>query len=248
MLPKLIEMGKHVQNIVHDLRNSEIIQKNKLLQIQKQNAALREQQLILEQMNQLELMRTMKPGSAEHKAAQTNYDSLTGKIEIQQELQKQKELDPKTLKNSQFAQQAQGIMMAIAGISMLIAATAETIKMLKNAAKDAAQDVVDKNKEVQAQIYENTQVIGSVEKLRSSFDTLNSKVVKTSEDLEAMAEIRKQLLDQFTKEEQQSMEYMSNAQLMQAAEERASEKKLENDKKLLEMEENIREAQGKTDF
>ena len=147
-------------------------------------------------------------------------------------------------KQQSTASKAQSAMMIIAGAAAVISLLADSVKRIQNAAAEAAQEVLGKNTELQAEIYENTQVIGNIKKLTSSFKELDDKLIKTSKDWDEIENIRQQLLEQFKAEERQSMENMRVEELAALAEGRATELEAENVKKLTEMEENMKKASG----
>lgn len=129
----------------------------------------------------------------------------------------------------------------------MIALYATIFSMFKSAFKgteEAAEKAMDNINKLQADIYTNVDKKNTFNNLIDQFTTLDEKIVKTSEDLEEMNNIRAQLLENFTDDERMSMQDMSNDQLIRAAEEKTKLLEEENKTKLKEVEALFKKANG----
>lgn len=127
----------------------------------------------------------------------------------------------------------------VSAITAGIAALALFITMFRsafNGTQEAADKAMEKINQIQAEIYTNVDKKNTFTNLISQFETLDEKIVKTSEDLEEMSNIRAQLLENFTEDERMSMQNMSTDQIVRAAELKSLELEADNKVKLKEVE------------
>ena len=83
-------------------------------------------------------------------------------------------------------------ILAAIGIGLAIAAK-KTKKANDN--NESIKKTEDSLNKLQAKIYNTNQAISTVSKLGDEFDTLSSKIIKTTDDLERMNEIAKEVND-----------------------------------------------------
>lgn len=250
LIPLLFKSFKKIEEIFLALKNTKTIESEKLRLISLQNVQrelslqlLQKEQLIGKQLAGQKLtkaeadqLRALNTGINQNKAESL----LLNKPETA-------EKSPEYIKQQKTAAMSskiQGGMMIAAAAMAVISFIVDSIKRIMNAAAEAAQEVIEKNTELQATVYENTQIINSINKLTGSFETLDKKLIKTSKDWDEIENIRQQLLEQFKEEDRQSMENMRVEELAGLARGRATELEAENVKKLTEMEENMKKASG----
>ena len=157
-------------------------------------------------------------------------------------------IDLEFAKQQRREQQLSGAITLAASALALFSVVVQTINQIQNAATEAATEAIEKNKTVQAEIYENNLVIDNLTNLSEELETLDDSVIKTADTLNEIAEVREKLLDLFSEEERQSMDKMSNDELQYAAQQKATQKEIENKAKLLELENNITKARGTVDW
>ena len=83
-------------------------------------------------------------------------------------------------------------ILAAIGIGLAIAAKKTKKANDNNESIKKTEDALNK---LQAQIYNTNQAISTVSKLGDEFDTIPSKIIKTTDDLERMNEIAKEVND-----------------------------------------------------
>lgn len=83
-------------------------------------------------------------------------------------------------------------ILAAIGIGLAIAAKKTKKANDNNESIKKTEDALNK---LQAKIYNTNQAISTVSKLGDEFDTLSSKIIKTTDDLERMNEIAKEVND-----------------------------------------------------
>lgn len=83
-------------------------------------------------------------------------------------------------------------ILAAIGIGLAIAAKKAKKANDNNESIKKTEDALNK---LQAKIYNTNQAISTVSKLGDEFDTLSSKIIKTTDDLERMNEIAKEVND-----------------------------------------------------
>ena len=250
LVPLLFKTLNKIGEIFLALKNTKTIEREKLRLISLQNVErklslqlLEKEQLIGKQLAGKELT---KREAARLRGLDTQIDGTQAELELLKNPQTAEQSAEyiKQEKTAAMSSKIQGAMMIIAGAMAVISFIIDSIKRIQNAAAEAAQEVIEKNTELQAAIYENNRVIGSIKKLTKSFDELDHKLIKTSKDWDEIENIRQQLLEQFKAEDRQSMENMRVEELASLATGRATELEAENVKKLAEMEKNIKKASG----
>ena len=127
---------------------------------------------------------------------------------------------------------------AITAITMFI----NQIRGIINASQQAADDAIDKINEIQAKIYTNVEKKNTFTNLIDQFEDLDNKIIKTSDDLEQMDNIRAQLLENFNEDERRSMQGMTTEQLIRQAEIKTEQLDAENKKELQKVEKLFRKT------
>lgn len=187
LVPLLVKTVNNVREIFSALKNTKAIEAEKLRLLTQQNL---QRQYSLQLLQQEYLLGKQNAGTLtpEEKKQLAN---ISGQV-----AQTKKDLDASdTIKGASGtaegmrlekqragALKAQGAMMVIAGAAAAVSFIADAVKRIQNAAADAAAQTIEKNTKLQAEIYENTQIINSITKLTDSFETLDDKLVKTSKD------------------------------------------------------------------
>ena len=102
----------------------------------------------------------------------------------------------KELETSEKAGQIAGkISAGISALLITISWIEETVKLAKEGVSEIAQDAIDKGKEIQAEIYNNSKTITNLKNLSTSLENLDKQVVKSANDLKDMNETRSQLIE-----------------------------------------------------
>ena len=187
LVPLLVKTVNNVREIFSALKNTKAIEAEKLRLLTLQNL---QRQYSLQLLQQEYLLGKQNAGTLTA-TEKKQLEIINGQV-----IQTKQDIDAsdtikgaagtgegmRLQKQQAGALKAQGAMMVIAGAAAAVSFIADAVKRIQNAAADAAAQTIEKNTKLQAEIYENTQIINSITKLTDSFETLDDKLVKTSKD------------------------------------------------------------------
>jgi len=185
LVPLMLKTFNNIKDIFIALKNTKLVEAEKLRLLVQQNLQRR---YALELLQQEYLVGQKQAGLLKD---DTELNNINNKVTATE----QEIADSKTVsgaagtptgtalaKQRNTALKTQGVLMVIAGAMAAIAFITDAVKRIQNAAAEAAAQTIEKNTKLQATIYENTRIINTIDKLTLSFDDLSNKVVKTAED------------------------------------------------------------------
>lgn len=91
---------------------------------------------------------------------------------------------------------ANGISAAVTGAMMIAGWVQEIVNQAKDGMKEVVSATIEEGNRIQAQIYTNTKTMTTLNSLTKSLSKLDDQVIKSSDDLKEMNDLRTQLIDE----------------------------------------------------